>query len=397
MPYITLPIEVDADDAAEQMYARMAELVPGWEPSDGNLDVWLLQVVARTYADLAEVATGAADTLFRYVGESMFGLPPKSGTSAVFTTTWTATEAGTFVIPAGTNVGVRAPDGTIHQFATTEEVTVDTGTPATKAGVLVTAVEAGAAASGLPSTTAGNVVLLDPLEWVASVTGDELTYGGTDPESDDEYLNRLRDELTILAPRPITASDFAVMARRVSGVGKSWAVDGYNPGDQTSGNEKMVTVVVAAEDGTAVSQATLDAVKELLEEHREVNFVVHVMNPGFVAVNVEVDVVAYPGWATATVQATVQEAVEGHLNPDVYSDPPPEAGEYAGLATPTHVRFGDVLAAVDNAYGVNYVTAVRLGEDGSPIGASNADLSLTGTAPVKLPTLAALTVNVTEV
>jgi uncharacterized phage protein gp47/JayE len=62
-----------------------------------------------------------------------------------------------------------------------------------------------------------------------TVTLDAPTAGGVDAESDADYLDRLHELLTLLAPRPILPNDFAVLARTVAGVGRATAIDLYNP------------------------------------------------------------------------------------------------------------------------------------------------------------------------
>ena len=80
--YLRIPIELDSDEVTEQAFARMQELVPGWEPADGNLDVWQLMVLARMGADLGEIATLVGDDLFRHVGSALFQIAPNPGINA---------------------------------------------------------------------------------------------------------------------------------------------------------------------------------------------------------------------------------------------------------------------------------------------------------------------------
>jgi uncharacterized phage protein gp47/JayE len=382
--YISLPVEVESEDVAEQAYSRLSELVPGWEPSDGNLDVWLLQVVSRIAADLAVVASSASDEVFRYVGAQLFGLPAKNGSEAVAEVTFTALDAGSYTIPAGTSVGIRDADGILHEFQVAEQTICSTGDPSSVSGVICTALSVGEDASNVNAV--GNTVLIDGLSWIDTIEGDGTTYGGVDAETDEQYLDRLREELQTLAPTPIVPADFAVMAKRVEGVSKAWAIDGLEgESPWSTGNEKTITVVVADDDGSAVAAEAKTAVEDLLEASREVNMVLYVIDPAHVDVDVEVDVTHYPGWDSTTVKAAVEAAVEAYVTPENYSEPAPGAGEYALLAAPTAVRFADIVAVADAAPGVDYVSAVRIGPAGGPVGSNNADYTLTGSEPVRLP------------
>ena len=221
--YIRPPITADADEIAEQTYARLAELVPGWEPSDGQLDVWLIQSFAALIADLGESLGLVADDIYRHFGESLLGIPPLGGSFSVVETDWTMVDDSGYVVPAGTAVAIRDAAGQTFEFRTAADVTVPAASTVAS-DALVVAVEEGEASSAIDTTVSGAVVLLDPLAFVQSVDGAATSRGGTDPETDDAYLDRLRDELRLMAPRPITAADFAVFARRIPGVDVGEAV-----------------------------------------------------------------------------------------------------------------------------------------------------------------------------
>ena len=92
--------------------------------------------------------------------------------------------------------------------------------------------------------------LIDALDYVDSIVLDGATDGGVDAEEDADYLDRLRDELQLSAPRPILPHDFEVLARRVSLV---WAGPSRSTAttrcDSTYNNERMITLVGIDEDG----------------------------------------------------------------------------------------------------------------------------------------------------
>jgi hypothetical protein len=117
--------------------------------------------------------------------------------------------------------------------------------------------------------------MLDVIDGVETVTMAAAATGGTDEEEADDYLDRLADALSILAPRPILPQDFATLARQIPGVGRAVALDLYQPGtnDNIAAGQpggpltvegtpvnagagitpvaKCVTVAITAEGGTA--------------------------------------------------------------------------------------------------------------------------------------------------
>jgi len=226
--YITIPVETDPEDVLNDAYDMMQTLVPGWQPSDGNLDVWLLQAIASIASESRDVTSEASKSIFRWFGNSLMNLPPIDATPAAGTTTWTMVDNLGYTIPAGTQVTMADSTGTDYAFETQQDVIVYAGNTATAAGaVQIVAVdeEYGAAANGLTNP----VSLLDPLVFVASITITAPTSGGQDAESDDDYLDRLAATLELLAPRPILPNDFAVFAREIPGAWRALAIDLYNP------------------------------------------------------------------------------------------------------------------------------------------------------------------------
>ena len=48
--YLDVPIETDPDALAEDAFDYISDQVPGWEPNAGNLEVWLIEALARMSA-----------------------------------------------------------------------------------------------------------------------------------------------------------------------------------------------------------------------------------------------------------------------------------------------------------------------------------------------------------
>ena len=118
-----------------------------------------------------------------------------------------------------------------------------------------------------------------------------------------------------MTPRPILPQDFAVLARDIAGVERATAIDGYNPADQTTNNERMVTVAVVDADGEALNATIKQQVDDYLESLREVNFIVHVVDPNYTTIDVTFNVKAIPGYTASELEAATEAAIANYLSP----------------------------------------------------------------------------------
>ncbi len=255
--YIVPPIETDAETLADGVFAVIEALIPGWEPSDAHLETILTRQLTAQIAEARDVATLVGTEIFRILGEQIAGVTAKNPTYATAQTTWSLTDTAGHTIPAGTVVQVQSSDTQVA-FEVVSQVIVLGGSD-TATNVEIRAVAAGAAGSGL----SGTVTLVDGLAFVDAITLDAATSGGDDGETDDEYLARLREELTLLAPRPILPADFEVLARRTDGVHRAIAIDGYNPDhNRLTANQSSVetdTTGFQADTNAAIARTTATA------------------------------------------------------------------------------------------------------------------------------------------
>lgn len=227
MSYIEPPLDVDPDSLANDALDYLIANVPGWSPQDGHIEVWLITALARMVAEARTVASAVPTTIFRFFGRSLLLLDPIDAAAASAPSTWTMIDNQGYTIPAGTLVGLRRTGDELVPFRVRDAVTVPYGLTTTLPGeVILDAFDEGLAANGLP---AGAAEMIDALSFVESVVTTAITSGGADAETDDEYLDRLSNELQLLTPRPILTGDFAVLARRVPGVHRAVAIDGYDP------------------------------------------------------------------------------------------------------------------------------------------------------------------------
>lgn len=228
--YIGVPIETDPDALAEDAYAFLQTEVPGWSPQEGNLETLVIDGMTRQHAEIRELATKVPKDIFRFLG-SIIGLPVIQGAKATVNSTWTMINSDGYTIPAGTLVGIRTAGDELITFETFIDTVVPPGSAVTSAGqVPLIAVENGAQFNGL-GAAAEAIELITPLAFVSGAVLTGSTSGGADLETTDEYVNRLANRMSIIAPRPINPEDFPVYARIVEGanVGRAVAIDGFNP------------------------------------------------------------------------------------------------------------------------------------------------------------------------
>lgn len=383
--YIEVPWEgEDPDEAIQRAFDYLMANVPLWLPADGHLETWTIEALSRMVSEAKQVGALVPRAIFRFYGESVLGLVPVEAVRATATSTWTMADNQGYTIPEGTVVAWRTSGDTLVPFRVVADVVVPNGSLTTAAGgVLLEALDPGAASNGLP---AGLIELVDALLFVAPAGITAATSaGGVDAETDDEYLDRLADELQLLTPRPILAVDFAILARRVAGVHRAVGIDNYNPADSTYDNEKMVTLSMVDEAGVEVSLAIKNAVVAYLEAMREVNFVVNTVGPTYTVIDVAATVKALAGYDPADLDARVTAAITAYLNPGTWgggADSPPR------WELDTVVRYLEVAELINAVAGVDYIVQGTLLVEGGTV-----DVNLAGAAPLPQPGAIAVAVT----
>lgn len=369
--YIEPPLETDPDELAAEAIAYLIDNLQGWEPQEGHLEVWWIEALARMVAEARDVASAVPTSIYRTFGQSLLALLPIDAAPARTASTWTMVDALGYTIEAETLVAFRVAGDELVVFRVESDVVVPPGSLATAAGeVVLVAFEEGTAANGIP---AGPMELVDDLAFVDSVVATSpVTAGGVDAESDDTYLDRLREELRLSSPRPILPTDFAVIAKRIAGVHRAVSIDGWNPNTATGNNARTISVAVVDADGQPVAAGPKADLEALLESMREVNWLVFVIDPSYTAIDVTFTAVSKVGYDAADVEARAEQAVRDYFAPSRWGggdeDPPVWRHE-------TVVRYGEVWSLIDGVEGVDYVDTLAV--EGGVV-----NVNLAGVAPL---------------
>jgi hypothetical protein len=350
--YLGVPVEVDPDEIRRDSDEYMESAIPGFVAAPGSLTDHLQGGTARGAAYNGELLSAASIEVYLHSGW-MVGISPIAASSATVDATITMGDDAGYTIAAGFLIQIEGVEASAA-FTVQDETVIAPGD--TTADVVLVAVEQGAHTSGLP----GPATVAEATDLpITSIALDGVTTGGVDEESAIDFLDRLTAEKQLLTPRPILPEDFAVMARRIAGVARALALDGYDPGDDSIDNERMITVAVRDAAGAAVSSEIEDDVEALLEAERETNFVVHVIGPTATAIDVAVEFVVYPGSDPALVGPAVEAAIGAYLSPAAWGQPP--NGDTDAWYQLDKVRFQEISTVVNNVQGVDHWTSLLVG------------------------------------
>ena len=384
-------VETDERAIADAVYAELATRVPGWVAHDGNLETWLIEAFAAIAAEIRTLAADVPAAIFTTYGEEVLALPIRVPTPATGASTWIADDALGYDIPVGAQITLPRSGDDLAVFQVVVGATIPPG-ETTIADVQIAALEAGGNSNGL----SGPAEIVDPLNWVQSITVPVATAGGDDGQDPDAYVDDLSQLMRMIALRPILPGDFALLALRQPGVGRAVSMDNYDPATGTWDNARMVTLILADDAGEPVPAAIKDTVRAQLEQLREVNFLVPIIDAGYDVVAVDFAVTAYAEQDAAIVEQACVDAITSYLAPANWRlgttspataagevIPPVDAGEQPGRQT---IRVNELIGLLDRTRGVDWVDTIT-------INGAAADHQLPG--PTTLPRPGAITGTVT--
>lgn len=453
--YIYPPIDANPADLYAGFQAYMQENIPGWVPYSGKLDDWLGRVFSGIAAQLMEITSDVATSIFRYFGAFIVNVPPIAASPAVGAITITVQDTVGYTIPAFTQMSFADATGTLQGFETVTD-TVIAPASSTALNVFVQAMTPGAAGNGC--TGSGDLDQSTPLTFITALTLNAATTSGTDDEDDTVYLNRLTALFSTLTPSPITVNEFTTIALTQPAVGRAVTLGGFNPanasqngnthttttidnltdtsliavGSSVSGSGvpggafvKSITsgtaIVISAAtsssltgtaitfggslkqggfvtswvtdlSGIALSSPQMAVVAAAIQAECLTNVVYSVLAPNYTTVNVTSSVLAWPGQDTTVVQTAINAALNAYLSSASFGQ------SLNGTSLTTGVT--NSLWLNDNAIRLAAIEQVIMNVVGVhdvtalTINSSGANLSLGGIVP--LPTPGTMTTTVTN-
>lgn len=366
--FVTVPIETDAQTLRQRAMDDLRSRWPGWTDNDGDMERIQAEVLAPMAADSAAAASRMFPAAFRDFGLKLYGVAYETGTPATTTVSINLTDTDGHEIPAGFEVDI---DG--YSFAVDELTAVPQGAD-TISGVSVTATELGAGQNDL----AGSVVTpIGSLAFVESVVLDGPTDGGSDPETDLSYLNRLVTELSLRAKTLVTPSNFEAEALNEPGVGRAIAV---------KDNARNFTIVLTDADGEPVIQSIKDRLQDRFSTYKQVNTTINMPDATYTDVNVTYVVTYYPEqFNAADLEARINEMLSNWLAPGAWGRPKNFGNAATGWYNEPVVWKNKIIDLIGDVEGVNRVVSVTLSGSGTATVDGSGNLNLPGTVPLTRP------------
>jgi len=383
--FINIEIESDPDVLRRTVYERIQEQFPEWNPAKAVLDKWIIDGCALIGADLGDIAGVVPGEILRQFGETIYKVPALLAEPAVGKITIVVQDnKGYPTIKAGTQMMFTKPDGNKAAFRTQANVEVPVGVTEIKE-VSIESIEPGADQNQL----AEDPQLLDSVSYIKELIQTSAnTSGGRDAETPEEYLDRLTVELELLSTAPILPSDYEKLSRRV-GMYRAVAIDGWDPITEEDEQERMVSVAAVDEEGEAWTEKKKEEYKAEAESKREVNFIVHVIDPDYNPIKVKVKARGLPGFSEEQIQEQIEIALENFLAKRNWAN---TRGEPRTWRQNTVVRYFDVVALIENVQAVDYIELLEVGKEGGAFG--KVDIALEGKAALTEPGV--LTVEAVE-
>lgn len=387
MSFVDVLTENDADLLEQEVIEELEAQFVGWEPAEGNLEVWLVKAFARISSTVREQASVVSALAFGKFGETIAGVPPILAAPASVTSTWTMVDTAGYTIPAGTQVAIPSTGDESFGFEVVEAVTVAPGSSATTAGqVVLRAVEPGEAGNGLTK----DPTLVDALAFVKEIKLVGTTSGGVDEEEEDAYLDRLTEELQLLSLSLIVQRDFEIDARSVAGIERALCIPGYKWSTKEEGKALFLTVFPVDAAGAKLSAEAKTALQTRQQAKVPSGTTVEVGDPTYTEIDIEAKVTALTGFTTAAVAAAVKARLEEYLSPANWGvSALGDASTSSSWTNSTTLYRNELISVVDQVAGVGRVVTLKLAKKAAEL--KELDISLT--APAALTKPATLTVT----
>lgn len=381
MTYLDPEVITDEGTVAEAILAAIADQIPGWEPSEGHLETAIAESMAVVSATVAVLLVDQARDAFSGFAQNILGIPRRPEAPASALSTWTMLDDAGYTIPDGTQFVMRATDGSAIAFAMVGDTIVPPGSTEA-AEIPVVAIEAGPQANGIVGTATG----VDGVPGVGSVEITTPSSGGADIEPIEAFVVRAADRARRLRTVPITPADFAAITLDHPAAARCVAVNlldlgaGSGSGDDEDGSPGHISVFpIDANGGPVTGSAPAEILALLSGDERPLNVTVHVGEPEYTTVNVELEYRLEPDATEEVVAPAIAAAIQAYLSPATWALDESTPGRWrapVSAADRTITAF-DVAHVADSVPGVNGVTDCEVN--------AGAVVFLSGWAPLPQP------------
>lgn len=377
-------------EALERLTALMEAKYPGWEPNPNDILTIAYEGLGPLASDVAGIAAVPPEAIFRRFGTKLEGIEYNEGAPATVTALFTLSDELGHTIPQGTQVAVGN-----YGFYVKEAVKVEAGHTTGK--VVLVAESVGTEYDGLT----GAAELIEEIDWVQEVTLEGESSGGSNPETDSEYQDRLTAELALQAPRPVNAADFApfLLGAPTSlgvKVGRAVSKDLYDAETSEENVPYCCTTWATGPEGEALTAEDYETLETWLRGYLPINFLAFVRAPVYEKIYVSTTIHVQEGYDPETVAAAVKTAIETLISKKNWGRQAAATTGSQQWVLETKLRYNVVLAAIGDIPGVQYVLdgAEGLAIGTAPAPTETADITLSG-GPVVLPEATAGTISVT--
>lgn len=309
LPLSALGLVVDDRDPQaliDTMVATYLELAPDAQLVDGSIEAILMEAHAAADADVI-YALNRVITLVEEGIVNRFGVARSIGTPAAGSVLLTLDGTRTMTVAAGQRMS-HSNSGVLLEVTTNTSVTA--GTSIT---VPVASVVPGAAGNQLSAGTP--IDLVDSIPNVASAQVATGLSGGTDPESDAAYVQRMSLRLARVTSSLVLPDHFIAYCLEDVRVGKATAIDLYEPGGTAGSDLGHITIVIYGH-AAALSAEILEELRAGMHAISSSSHTVHAISPTITTQAISLTVHPMPGFTTGEVQAAVTAALQSWMNPD---------------------------------------------------------------------------------
>lgn len=346
-PLVDLRIhDRDMQDIFDAAVLDLSTKMPTWVPREDNTEVLLLETVATEVAEAIFAINrlpGAVMTALM----KLYGVPRNEGTPATGTLSVVAVDSFGYTIPVGARFSIAIDAETNYVAEAYEGGIINDGFYSAPVSVRIT--ENSSAGNNIGPGTP--VYPLDSLPFIESVTVSGLFSGGSDPESDADWLARSARRLRRLSETLVFPQHFRDAALEYPTVEAAVVADNMDVNTAQAGT---VTVAVWRSSGNFTTEE-LTSILDMLDNASHAALTVKVVQMVATPITVNVTITLEPGYTIDMVEAKTPSVLENEYGP----------GAWPSEAASNFYRV-DVARVLDSIPGIRSVRTIETGTTSIP-------------------------------